>query len=360
MKSQPVVLVDGQPQPAGPLDVSPVVTVNTTLDFLSYNAEDNLRRPGHRHFILAPWLNAYLGPDGPLSAMLTDERISGVVFTTSWETLEPQRGVYKLGVIVNAVQRCRALGKRLILRIFAKNYYLGASPALPGYIRAMIGATYPVYLNGCAVGIGAMFENDLVRDRWSKLISRLASRFASIGTVIGIVAPDESARSAWNGFDLPTGMVSGSVMSVNEAMWQQQAALFGARRTMPCVNFVDGYESQAGANANARALQTAMIASGMSIAVSDTFALPEAMSQYLQPVYFQMPPPGMTSTGNVLVHVDDLSLGAIDDTLDARMQANAIQTYRLGATITAWSAQADYWPAMQRAIDATLAFRTAS
>lgn len=358
MKSQPAVLVAGVPTPGGPLDAAPVCVVNTTLDFLSYNAADSLRLPGHRHFILAPWLNAYLGPGGPLDPMLSDERISGVVFTTDWATLEPRQGVYMAGPLASAIRRCRALHKKLVLRVFAKDYYVGAPPALPAYIRGIPGATYPVFLNGRAVGTGAMFENVQVRDQWALLIAWLASRFASVDLLVAIIAPDESARSAWNGAALPPGMDSSSIGDANRTMWLQQAALFGASRTMPCVNFVDGYESQAMANANARLHQSWAIACGMSVAVSDTFALPAAMSQYLQPVYFQMPPPSMASGTNVLVHVDGMSLGAVDDTLDACMQANAIQTYRLGATITAWSAQAAYWPAQQKAIDATLAFRT--
>lgn len=363
MKSQPAILVNGALAPAGPLDPAPVCIVNTTLDYLSYAAADSLRLPGHRHGILAPWADAYIEPGSQLYPIVSDPRISVFEYLTTWRTLEPRPGAYNFVELHRAFKRCHAIGVDFVLRSLAKSYVIGAALPVPDYIAAVANGTYAVYSNGVAVGVGAMFENDYVRGRWKALMAAIAHQFAASKTLIGVIGPDESSRSAWTGTGLPAGMSSTAIMNANSDMWRNDAALFGASRAMPCVNFVDGTETQAVTNANARTLQSWAVSQGMSLAVSDTFPLPQAMRQSLQAVYFQMPIPSMAVGTNVLVNVDHMSnIVAPGGDLWELERDNAIQTYRLGATITAWNPEPmsgpNIWAAQRAAIDATQGFRS--
>jgi len=365
MRTQPALfdIDSGLYEPAGPLDGSPVVSVNTTLDYLSYNANDNLRVPGHRHFMLAPWQDAYIG-GGQLYPILADPLLSGIVLTTTWRTLEPSKGTYDLTVIKNAVATCKALDRDLILRIFDKNYYVGAKLPYPDYVGAMANATYPVYQGGHAVGTGAMLENPEVRRRWKMLQAVIAAAFAFEPCLVAVIGPDESARSAWNGSGLPAGVTMEAVVESNMDVWSHCRDLFGASRTMPCINYVDGTETQAVTNAASRMLLSWAVAEGMSIAVSDAFDLPRQMSQYLQPPYFDLPHPDQAPGTLVVGHVDQMSLKVPADgsmTLDQVMVSDAVATYRLGCNVTAWNVNPnggpEIWASQKRAIQSTAAYR---
>jgi len=377
MKSCPAVLLNGSLSPSTPLEVNSEISVCNGQYFLSYAWKDSQRPSGHQHWMLAPFKTASL-LNSEIAPIIEDARISGVIWTMDWRQAETSFGIYNFTSLINQLNRCSVLGKKLILRMFCKTYSgsftdpVGALPttlAIPDYIplnhstyggTAFRGGIYPVYLSGTAVGWGPMLENDAVRSRWRLMVEAIKSAVGNHPAFAGFIGPDESARSAWTGSALPVGMTSSSVIAANKDMWSHAAAHFGYDKTWPVVNYIDGTESTSINIQNVIDTQSWVSASGMNVALSDTYLVPSKVTQFLQPVYYSTPRKDMSPGRKTLVHIDLLSLGAVDAGLNQRMIDLAKQTYRLGADITAWNpytvgggGSASYWTAMQAAIDAT-------
>lgn len=331
---------------------------NFSNRFLCYSESDSRRRPGHEHWILAPYRNSYV-LHADVDPYLTSEQIAGIVWTVTWRTLEPTQGNYDWTLLNHALNRCQALGKRCIVRVFAKTYSggfsdpAGAIPAagnlaVPDYIAsdnatyggaAYRGGIYPVYLSGSAVGWGAMFERAAVMARWKALVTAAKANIGGHPAFAGWIGPDESTRSAWNGSSLPAEISFATVAAANREIYAHDIATFGVDRCWPCINYIDNTATPATANDQTIAEQAWAAQQGCNVAYSDTFPMPETANAFMQPVYWSDIRASMAPGRQILVHVDRLSLGANDTGLTSRMYRCAVQTYRLDADITAWA----YW-----------------
>lgn len=359
---------------------------NFSNRWLCYEPNDNLRRAGHEHWIKYPYssaLNALTHVD--IASYLEDPRIGGIVYLPRWRLLETSLGVYDFTKVIAALDRCQALGKRMVIRVVCKVYSgnitdpvgaipLAANLAIPDYIpadagtyggSAFRGGIYPVYIGGTGVGWGAQFETAAVMARWKALVTAAGFAFGSHPAFAGWTGPDESTRSAWNGSSLPAGVSFATVSAANREIYQHDAATFGASKCWPCINYVDSTETISTANDAAIAEQTWAAQQGYNIAFSDTYPVPETATTFMQPVYWNDIRAQMTSGRQVMATVDNLSLGANDADLPQRMIRCARQTYRLGADITVWQyftsdsvLRAAWWAAQQAAMDATTAYRT--
>lgn len=378
---------DGTLKPVGALESAADVCVANGVGYVSYTYNERLRKQGHQHWMMAPYKNAYLF-NANIAPIIEDSRISGIVWLTDWRSLETSKDTYSWTSLDSALNRCAALGKKLIIRCIAKTYsgtvtdtgsavvtplavpdYIATDPATYGGVMYKSGL-YPVYISAVQVGWGAFLENDAVRARWKLLVEAIYAHAGSHAAFAGWIGPDESTRSAYTGSGLPAGMTSTTIVAANKDMWTHDMALFGASKMWPVVNYIDSTDTISVSNQTAVDMQTWCINQGMNISVSDTYVLDKnsgafKLTQFLQPVYYSTPRPDIATERKHLVHVDLLSLGANDGTLGQRMIDTAIQTYRLGADITAWNpytadagGNAAYWTAMQAAIDATTAYRS--
>lgn len=378
MKAFPATTVGGVLRPASTFPDEMECCIFNGQQYLCYSNADRFRKAGHEHWMMAPFKNASL-LNAEVAPVIEDARISGIVWTTDWRTLETSLGVYSFSSMLTQLNRCLALGKRMIVRVIAKTYsgaYTdpgAANPtplALPDYIvndnatyggAQYRGGIYKVYLSGSPVGWGAQFEADAVRTRWKALVSAAATAIGSHAAFAGWIGPDESARSSWTGSALPTGITQAAVIAANQDIWANDAVLFGTAKVWPNINYIDSTETIAASNQATIDLQAWCAAQSMNIALSDTYLVPGSVTQYLQPVYFSTPRADLAAERKHLVHIDLLSLGANDAGLGQRMIDLARQSYRLvGAGITAWNpyvasagGNAAYWTAMQAAIDAT-------
>lgn len=350
--------------------------------WLVYERGDNQRPTGHQHWLFAPFEDASLTANADVKSYIEDPRISGVVYRTNWRSLEPSFGVYNFddggsftSNIVSALDRCQVLGKKLIVRVLAKVYTgnitdsagaipLPANLAVPDYIpsdsatyggTSFRGGIYPVYLGGSGVGWGAQFENANVMARWKALVTAAYARFGKHPAFAGWIGPDESTRSAYNGSGYPAGISFATTRDANREIYLHDRTTWGADKCWPVINYIEG-----GTVDEQIAEQVLAATNGMNVAYSDTFRMPEQATTTMQPVYWNNIKTSLATERKVLVHVDGLSMGANDSGLAKRMIDNARQTYRLGASITAWypfgvSVGGDpaYWAAIQAAIDAT-------
>lgn len=381
---------DGNRRPASgdfPKNVSVALSLGANFShrWLCYDSADNLRRPGHQHWIKAPYFNCFSLTHSDIASYLEDPRISGIVYLATWRVLETSQGVYDFAKVIAALDRCAVLGKKMIVRVVAKVYYGnitdpgGAIPVpgnlnIPDYLlsdsatyggTAFRGGVYPVYLGGSGVGWGAQFETTAVLNRWKALVTAAGAAFGNHAAFAGWTGPDESTRSAWNGSSLPSGLSFATVSGANRAIYQHDAATFGAAKCWPCMNYIDSEKSLAIANDDTAAELIWAVQQGYNLALSDTYPMPETATVFMQPAYWADYRASMAEGRKALTHVDLLSLGANDAGLPDRMRRCAVQTYRLGSDITAWhyfvsnaTDRAAYWAAQQAAIDATLAFRT--
>jgi len=378
VKSFPATTVGGVLRPTATFPDEMECCIFNGQQYLCYSNADRFREAGHEHWMMAPFKNASL-LNAEVAPVIEDARISGVVWTTDWRTLETSMGTYNFTSMLTQLARCQALGKRMIVRVLAKTYsgaYTdpgGANPttlALPDYIvddhatyggSANRGGIYKVYLSGSPVGWGAHFETEAVRTRWKALVSAAEIAIDGASAFAGWAGPDESTRSAWTGSGLPAGITQAAVIASNQDLWAHDAETFGASKVWPVVNYVDSLESITASNQAAIDLQAWCATQGMNVALSDVYLVPGSVTQFLQPVYFSTPRSDLAAGGKHLVHIDLLSLGANDAGLGQRMIDLARQSYRLvGAGITAWNpyvasagGSAAYWTAMQAAIDAT-------
>lgn len=361
------------------------VGANFSHRWLCYEASDNLRRPGHQHWIKCPYSNpsALTHPD--IASYLEDSRITGIVYQATWRALETSQGVYDFSKITAALDRCAVLGKRMIVRVVCKVYTqditdpgsaipLPAKLGVPDYIAAdngvyggtaFRGGIYPVYLGGTGVGWGAQFETAAVLTRWRALVTAAGAAFGNHSAFDGWIGPDESARSSFNGSSLPAGHSFATISGANRAVYQHDAATFGAAKCWPCVNYVDSEKSLATANDDTVGEMQWAAQQGYNVAFSDIYRMPDEATAFMQPVYWTDARTSLAQGRRVLSHVDLLSLDANDAGLPRRMFDCAIQSYRLGSDITAWhyfvsnsTDRAAYWAAQQAAMDATTAFRT--
>lgn len=368
-----------------PSDAGCAINLGTNFSdrWLCYAPEDNLRNLGHQHWIKAPYSNASLA-HADSASYLEDSRISGCVWTCTWRAMEPTQGTYSFAAMLAALDRCASLGKRMIVRVFAKVYTgnitdsdaaipLAVNLAVPDYIpsdsatyggAANRGGIYPVYLSGVGVGWGAHLDRAAVLERWKALVTAAKAAIGAHAAFAGWIGPDESSRSAYNGSGFPDGITFATVSATNRAIYQHDAATFGAANCWPCLNYIDSTASLAAANDAAIGEQTWAAQQGYNIAFSDIYPVPEAATVSMQPVYWTDTRAQMTAGRHILSHVDLLSLGANDAGLPARMIRCATQSYRLGSDITAWhyfvsnsSDRAAYWAAQRAAIDVTLAYR---
>lgn len=358
---------------------------NFSHRWLCYDEADSLRRAGHQHWIKYPYSSA-MNPltHVDIASYLEDPRISGIMYLVRWRLLETSFGTYNFAPVIAALNRCQALGKRMIVRVVCKVYDGnitdpgGAIPvsgniAIPDYIpadsatyggTAFRGGIYPVYIGGTGLGWGAQFENAAVMARWKALVTAAGAAFGNHPAFAGWTGPDESARSAWNGSSLPAGMTFATVSSANREIYQHDATTFGASKVWPCINYIDSTAALPAANDATIAEQTWAAQQGYNIAFSDTYPVPENSTVFMQPVYWNDIRSQMTAGRQVMATVDQLSLGADDADLPQRMIRCARQTYRLGADITVWhyftsnaSLRTAWWDAQRAAIDATTAYR---
>lgn len=380
-------IVDGVRRPLGGWPLNAGCTLQLGGNFgnrwLCYAAEENRRNRGHEHWIKAPYNNASLTHSDSAS-YLEDSRINGCVWLGTWRAMEPTQGGYNFTAMLAALDRCAALGKKMIVRVVAKVYTgniadsesaipLPANLAVPDYIPSDAstyggtnnrGGIHPVYLSGNGVGWGAQFENAAVMARWKALVTAAKAVIGSHAAFAGWIGPDESTRSAYNGSGLPNGVTFATVSAANREIYQHDALTFGVSNAWPCINYIDSTASLATANDAVIAEQTWAAQQGYNIAFSDIYPVPEAATVFMQPVYWNDIRARMVGGRKILSHVDLLSLGANDSGLAARMMRCATQSYRLGSDITAWhyfvsngTDRAAYWAAQQAAIDATLAHR---
>lgn len=371
----PTALTDGVLRPTGPYPADLDVSVCNGDQVLCYSHADNVRPLGHQHWLMAPYINASLAAGSEVGEMFLDHRIEGIVWLTNWQSCEPTFNNYNFFSLGIQLDRAKALGKKLIVRCYAKTYSgaftdpAGALPtplAVPDYIpldpmtyggSAYRGGLYKVHQGTpTPVGWGTAFENANVRARWKALVTAVHANFGGHPALAGWIGPDESARSAWDGSSLPSGMSASTVVAANKDIWTHDASTFGAALVWPCINYIDSTDTLSVANQTAIDLQAWAAAQGMNIAISDTIRVPEMVDRFLQPVYYSTPRSDMASGRKTLVHVDYLSLGAVDAGLTQRIIDSARQTYRLRADITAWNPRpnvAGYWEAQKAAIDAT-------
>lgn len=345
----------------------------------SVGKNSNKRPVGHQHWMLSPWKNASLTGNPEVANVFNDDCISGGVMTTDWVSLEPTQGLFTLNWVGLQLDTALARGKQIIIRIFAKTYsgpfadVLGAPPltsVLPADIPLDCttygglpgrGGLYTVYMGGKAAGWGASFENPNVRARFKALLLAIYNQFGSHPALKGIMAPDESCRSAWNGTGLPLGMSADTVAAANRDIYAYTAGLFGAARTYPVINSVDGFDPLFTTLQNTSNLQTWATGSGMSLGVSDLFVTAD---WHLQPAYFNLPRLDLQAGRQLAVHCDLMSLGEDDSTLNDRMVGMAKQSYWLmggNAGITAWNPKPtsaggspNYWLAQKYAIGLAL------
>jgi len=379
--------VDGARKPVGGWPSNAGCAINLGANFsnrwLCYEPNDNLRRAGHEHWIKSPYNNASL-THSDSAEYLEDSRISGVVWTCTWRALETSEGIYSFTALLAALNRCAALGKRMIVRVVAKvctgnitdsaaAIPLAANLAIPDYIpsdsgtyggTSNRGGIYAVYLSGTGVGWGAQFENAAVMARWKALVTAAKAAIGTHSAFAGWIGPDESTRSAWTGAALPTGITFATVSAANREIYQHDATTFGASLCYPCLNYIDSTASLATANDATIDEQIWAAEQGYNIAFSDIYPMPETATIFMQPVYWNDIRASMASGRKILSHVDLLSLGSNDSGLSARMMRCATLSYRLCSDITAWhyfvSDSADravYWAALQAAMNATTAYR---
>lgn len=342
------------------------------------------KRPaGAQHWILAPWKNASLSGNPEINQAILDPLFSGIELTTDWKSLESSFGVYTLDWIGRQLDFLQGIGKQAILRIFVKEYsgaytdVAGMTPTmhcLPAYItsdpatyggEAQRGGLYRVCL-GNPVGWGATLEQPYVRERLKALLNEIAKRYGTHPALKGISAPDESVRSAWNAQTggMPPGVDATSVAAANRDIYAYIAGVFGAAKSFPIINGVDGYDPLFTTIQNTLNLQSWAVGSGMNLGFSDTFV---DADWHVQPSYFGLPRLDMAPGRQILGHVDLMSLGADDATLPDRMLGMARQNYWLmgGATgnpgIIAWNihptsanGSPNYLAAQRYAIQATL------
>lgn len=376
-------VVGGDRKPVGgfPSENSMALFVGSNFSnrFLCYEESDNQKRAGHENWILAPYRSSNVLSSDVLP-YLENEQISGIVWTVLWRTLEPTEGSYSWTLLDSLLSKCQELGKKCIVRVFAKTYSggfsdpAGAIPvagnmAVPDYIAsdnatyggaAFRGGIYPVYLSGSPVGWGAQFENTAVLNRWKALVSAARARIGGNEAFHGWIGPDESTRSAWTGSALPSGISFATVSAANREIYEHDLSEFGAAKCWPCINYIDNTATPATANDQTIAEQVWAAQQGLNVAYSDTFPMPDTANAFMQPVYWSDVRASMASGRKILVHVDGLSLGANDSGLTSRMYRCAIQTYRLGADITAWAYwssnstdRAAYWAAQLEAMSST-------
>lgn len=330
---------------------------NFSNRFLCYTESDARRRTEHEHWIMAPYRDSWVLHPTEVDPYLTSDQIRGIVWTATWRALEPTEGGYDWTQLIRTLDRCQELGKRAIIRVFAKTYSggfsdpAGAIPSsgnlpVPDYIpsnpatyggAAYRGGIYPVYLGGSPVGWGALFERAAVMMRWKALVTAAAAAIGNHPAFAGWIGPDESTRSAWNGSGLPAEISFATVSAANREIYQHDIATWGSGKCWPCINYIDNLATPAVANDQTIAEQVWAAQQGANIAYSDTFPMPETANAFMQPVYWSDIRASMVAGRQILVHIDGLSLGANDAGLTNRMYRCALQTYRLGADITAWA-----------------------
>ncbi len=350
--------------------------------WLIYERGDNKRVSGHQHWLFAPFDDCSLTANADVKSYIEDPRISGIVYRTTWRSLETSSGVYNFddaglftSNIVSALDRCQVLGKKLIVRCMAKVYTgnitdgAGAIPLpanlnVPDYIpadsatyggTAFRGGIYPVYISATGVGWGAQFETTAVLNRWKALVTAACARFGSHPAFAGWIGPDESTRSCYNGSGYPAGLTFATTSAANRLIYAHDIATWGASKCWPVFNYVEGGTVDEQITEHRWIGQQAA-----NVAFSDIFRMPEQASTLMQPAYWSAIANYLQPGRQILSHVDLLSMGANDSGLTARMIANARQSYRLGSNITAWypygvsvGGNAAYWAAIQAAIDAT-------
>lgn len=377
MKLASIVLSGGVNVPSIDLGATSIRICNGEK-YISYNAEDELPNVGHENWLLAPYRGASMGAGSETLPLMEDVRIKGIVWTTDWRTLETSEGVYNFAPTLRALDQALSLGKKLIVRVYAKTYSgaftdpAAANPTtllVPDYIvdnpavyggAAYRGGIYKVYSGGVAVGWGPVFETAAVRARWKALVTAAGAAIGSHAAFAGWMGPDESTRSAYTGSGLPAEINQAAVIAANQDIWTHDISVFGSIKVWPVINYIDSTETIAVSNQATIDLQTWVATQGMNIAVSDTYRVPEKVTRYLQPVYYSLPRNDLAANRKTLVHVDLLSLGANDAGLTERMIETARQAHRLGADITVWNpypvsagGHANYFVAQKVGMDAT-------
>lgn len=411
MIGQPAIVTGGIADRAGPLEKNPVMSYTNGAMYISYTANDRLRKKGHQHWMLAPFLNSYAGgsaADGSnsganeVSNVLEDPRISGIVWTVNWKQIETAFNVYDMTAILRILRRCAYLKKKCIIRGFDKTYS-GAFLNTPGVAPTTInvptyltldpgtygtgvtgdptfrGGLYLVYQSGVAVGWGAFLENDNTRARWKAMVAYIAAQLAlpqnalAASAFAGWAGPDESTRSAYDGSGLPAGMTAATIAAANRDIYLNDFTCFGnALLCWPHINYIDNLDTRLASNAFAQGEQAWVASQGMNNAVTDVYVLPTSGKADIQPVYQTTPRTDLAKTGTnpatggqgaaTSITIDALSsLGAYNaGTAAAITLANGIQANCMGADLTVWNpltataggnADARWWPAMQDAID---------